>query len=298
VDYVKKDFQSHIFRGIKVMAKFEVQVRHCCCCPLSIGSIFIALYTLLLFSLLTGLAIYGLNNTNQYGDKSHFTSCELEAQGKINADSRKLVIHNGQQTVIIEDSTSYHCSFGLYTEELKYSSLNRSWVLFWDIVLYILIVIASLIMLVGLLIHNQWLLIPWIILMCIEVFRGFISVFFMFWYSYLNLARLAAAIFFLGLQLFHISLIVLVIAKFQRMHNRNTGAVVDADKQYDPQRPYTTGTLPSNYGAYSPQVRRHNGTVDPYVGGGAYSDYSPSQKDPRHFDNTYRPPPQQQGIRY
>jgi hypothetical protein len=280
------------------MAKFEVQVRHCFCCGLHPGSFFIALYTLLLFSLLTGLAIYGLNDTNQNGDKSHFTSCELEAQGKINADNRKLVIANGHQTVIIEDSTSYHCSFGLYTEELKYSALNRSWVLFWDIVLYILIVIASLIMLVGLLIYNEWLLLPWIALMAFEVFRGLISVFFMFWYSYLNLARLAAAIFFLGLQLFHISLIVLVIAKFQRMHNRNTGVVVDADKQYDPQRPYTTGTLPSNYGgAYSPQVRR-NGNVDPYVGGGggAYSDYSPSQKDPRQYDSGYRQP--QQGIRY
>uniref|UniRef100_A0AC34FF78 Uncharacterized protein n=1 Tax=Panagrolaimus sp. ES5 TaxID=591445 RepID=A0AC34FF78_9BILA len=281
------------------MAKFEVQVRHCFCCGLHPGSIFIALYTLLLFSLLTGLALYGLSDTNQNGDKSHFTSCELEAQGKINADNRKLVIANGHQTVIIEDSTSYHCSFGLYTEELKYSALNRIWVLWWDIILYILIVIASLLMLVGLLIYNQWLLIPWIILMCFEVFRGLISVFFMFWFSYLNLARLAAAIFFLGLQLFHISLIVLVIAKFQRMHNRNTGVVVDADKQYDPQRPYTTGTLPSNYGgAYSPQIRR-NGNVDPYVGGGAYSDYSPSQKDPRQYDNGYRqPPPQQQGIRY
>ena len=281
------------------MAKFEVQVRHCFCCGLHPGSIFIALYSLLLFSLLTGLAIYGLNDTNQYGDKSHFTSCELEAQGKINADNRKLVIANGHQTVIIEDSTSYHCSFGLYTEELKYSALNRSWVLFWDIVLYILIVIASLIMLVGLIIYNEWLLLPWIALMAFEVFRGLISVFFMFWYSYLNLARLAAAIFFLGLQLFHISLIVLVIAKFQRMHNRNTGVVVDADKQYDPQRPYTTGTLPSNYGgAYSPQVRR-NGNVDPYVGGGAYSDYSPSQKDPRQYDSGYRQPQQpQQGIRY
>uniref|UniRef100_A0AC35GH34 Uncharacterized protein n=1 Tax=Panagrolaimus sp. PS1159 TaxID=55785 RepID=A0AC35GH34_9BILA len=280
------------------MAKFEVQVRHCFCCGLHPGSFFIALYTLLLFSLLTGLAIYGLNDTNQNGDKSHFTSCELEAQGKINADNRKLVIANGHQTVIIEDSTSYHCSFGLYTEELKYSALNRSWVLFWDIVLYILIVIASLIMLVGLLIYNEWLLLPWIALMAFEVFRGLISVFFMFWYSYLNLARLAAAIFFLGLQLLHISLIVLVIAKFQRMHNRNTGVVVDADKQYDPQRPYTTGTLPSNYGgAYSPQVRR-NGNVDPYVGGGggAYSDYSPSQKDPRQYDSGYRQP--QQGIRY
>uniref|UniRef100_A0AC35GH98 Uncharacterized protein n=1 Tax=Panagrolaimus sp. PS1159 TaxID=55785 RepID=A0AC35GH98_9BILA len=106
------------------MAKFEVQVRHCFCCGLHPGSFIIAFYTLLLFSLLTGLAIHGLNDTNQNGDKSHFTSCELEAQGKINADNRKLVIANGHQTVIFEDTSSYHCQLGLYTEELKYSALN------------------------------------------------------------------------------------------------------------------------------------------------------------------------------
>lgn len=38
------------------MAKVEVQVRSCFCCGLSVGSVFIALYTLLLYALLTGLA--------------------------------------------------------------------------------------------------------------------------------------------------------------------------------------------------------------------------------------------------
>ena len=88
-----------------------------------------------------------MSDTNRNGDKSHFTSCELEAQGKINAglpnlfvlllsyfllhftflssDNRKIVFENGRQTVIIEDSTSYHCSFGLYTEELKYSAQSK-----------------------------------------------------------------------------------------------------------------------------------------------------------------------------
>uniref|UniRef100_A0A7E4VH81 Conserved plasma membrane protein n=1 Tax=Panagrellus redivivus TaxID=6233 RepID=A0A7E4VH81_PANRE len=279
------------------MAKFEVQVRSCFCCGLSIGTVFIGLYTLLVFSLLTGLAAWGLSDTNQNGDKSHFTSCELEAQGKINADNRKLVLHNGHQTVIIEDSTSYHCSFGLYTEELKYSAPSRYSTLWFDIILYIGIVVASLILLAGLAIYSEWLLVPWIVLMIIEVIRGFISVFMIFWLSYGNLARLATAIFFLGVQFLHISLIVLVIAKFQRMHNRNTGVVVDADKQYEVQRPYPTATLPSNYTAtaYSPQVGRH-AQPDPYAAG-AYSDYSPAQNDPRYYDNGYRQPPPN-SVRY
>ncbi|KAE9552739.1 hypothetical protein FO519_004056 [Halicephalobus sp. NKZ332] len=276
------------------MAKFEVQVRSCFCCGLSVGTVFILLYTLLLYALLTGLASWGLSDTAQNGDKTHYTSCDLEAQGKINAANRKLVLHNGQQTVIIEDSTSYHCSFGLYTEELKYAAETRYSTLWFDIVLYVGIIIASLIGLLGLVIHSEWLLIPWIALMCIEVVRGFISTFFIFWYSYGNLARLATAIFFLGVQFLHISLVVLVIAKFQRMHNRNTGNVVD-DPKNDGPRPYPTATLPSNYNAYSPQVRR-NGAPPEVYGNGAYSDYSPSAKDGRYYDNGYRQAPA--GVRY
>uniref|UniRef100_A0AC34Q638 Uncharacterized protein n=1 Tax=Panagrolaimus sp. JU765 TaxID=591449 RepID=A0AC34Q638_9BILA len=280
------------------MAKFEVQVRSCFCCGLSIGTLFILLYTLLLYSLLTGLASWGLSDTAQNGDKSHYTSCDLEAQGKINADNRKLVLRNGQQTVIIEDSTSYHCSFGLYTEELKYPASSRSAALWFNILLYVGIILASLLGLLGLALYFEWLLLPWIILMCIDIFRGFISTFLIFWYSYGNLARLATGLFFLGIQFLHISLVVLMIAKFQRMYNRKHGVVIEDNRQYEGPRPYPTGTLPSNYNAYSPQVRR-NGNPNEVYGNTAYSDYSPSTKDARYYDNTYRqPPPPTAAIRY
>ncbi|VDL84700.1 unnamed protein product [Nippostrongylus brasiliensis] len=68
-----------------VMAKVEVQIRSCFCCGLSLATVFVALYTLVLYSLLTGLAGWGLSDTANNGDASHFRSCELEAQGKLAA---------------------------------------------------------------------------------------------------------------------------------------------------------------------------------------------------------------------
>jgi hypothetical protein len=104
------------------MAKVEVQIRHCLCCGLSIGSVMTALYTLFLYALLLALALWALNPAAN-NDDSMYSSCELEAQGKIPAENRKLTYHpSAQTTIVIEDSTSYHCSFGLYTEELKYSA--------------------------------------------------------------------------------------------------------------------------------------------------------------------------------
>uniref|UniRef100_A0A915PI58 Uncharacterized protein n=1 Tax=Setaria digitata TaxID=48799 RepID=A0A915PI58_9BILA len=61
-----------------------------------------------------------------------------------------------------------------------------------------------------------------------------------------------------------------MIAKFQRMHNRNLGNVIDSDKQYDARTVYPT--LPSNY-AYSPQIRR---------------DQQPYYPDQRPYDTMYR----------
>ncbi|KAH7731465.1 Protein C18D11.1 [Aphelenchoides avenae] len=162
------------------MAKVEVQVRSCFCCPLSLGSVFIGLYTLLLFALLTLLASIALADTANNGDNSYYTSCELEAQGKIRADNRKLTFHEGHTTVIVEDSTSYHCSFGLYTEELKFSQGWRYLLLLADIFLYVLLIIASVTLLVGLASYIQYLLIPWIALMAVEIVRGLISVLFIF----------------------------------------------------------------------------------------------------------------------
>uniref|UniRef100_A0A915ERC2 Uncharacterized protein n=1 Tax=Ditylenchus dipsaci TaxID=166011 RepID=A0A915ERC2_9BILA len=267
------------------MAKVEVQIRSCFCCGLTPGSIFIALYTLLLYSLLTGLASWALSDTTNNGDSSYYTSCELEGQGKIRADNRKLTFQGGQTTVIVEDSTSYHCSFGLYTEEMKYSKSLRYSTLVFDIFLYVLLILASVILLVGLALYNQWFLIPWMVLI-----HG-------------NLARIATGIFFLGLQFFHISILLIIIAKFQRIHNRKKGLVVDGvDKQYDPRVygvPAPPASIPSNYNGYSPSSQLHrNGSAAPpppimagnqaVYGQPPYSDYSPSSHNV--------PPPQQRGY--
>ncbi|KAF8357251.1 hypothetical protein PRIPAC_92246 [Pristionchus pacificus] len=237
------------------MAKVEVQIRRCCCCGLSMGATSIALYCLILFSILTGLAAWGLSDTNEHGDASHYNSCELEAQGKINADNRKLVFTGGQTTVVVEDSTSYHCSFGLYTEELKYTAQPRYLHLIVDILIYIGVILCSLLLLVGVCTYSYWCLAPWLVVMLIEIVRGLISCFFMFWYSHGNLARLAAAIFFTGLQIFHMSLWVLILAKFQRIYNIKHGNYID--RPYDT-RVYPGGGVcpaPSTY-AYSPDMRR------------------------------------------
>ncbi|KAK6049913.1 hypothetical protein COOONC_12582 [Cooperia oncophora] len=168
------------------MAKVEVQIRSCFCCGLSLATVFVALYTLILYSILLGLAAWGLSDTANNGDASHFRSCELEAQGKLPAENRKLTFHGGHTTVVVEDSTTYHCSFGLYTEELKYEAGLRYSVLVIDILIYIGMILASILLLIGLFIYNQWLLVPWIIIMGIDIIRGLISVLFIFIYSYVS----------------------------------------------------------------------------------------------------------------
>jgi len=240
----------------------------------------VGLYTLFLYALLTGLAIWALSDAANNND-ANYTSCELEAQGKINAENRKFTFHpSGHTTVVVEDSTSYHCSFGLYTEELKFTAPVRYPTLLFNIVLFGLLVLASLVLLVGLCAYNQWFLIPWIMLMVVDIVRGIISTVFIFIYSHGNLARIATGIFFLGLQCLHISLLLIIVAKFQRIHNQRNG-LIDTQKQYyDPRAVYPPNTLPYSY---SPQQPVHRGIVgpgDPYP----YSDYSPSQKDSRYYD--------------
>jgi len=151
------------------MAKVEVQVRSCFCCGLSLGTVFIAIYALLLYSLLSGLALWGLSDTANYGDASHYNSCEAEAQGILD---HKIKFQEGTTTLVIEDSTtSYHCSWGLYTEEMKFSKAPRYSLLLFNICLYVLLVLASVILLIGLAIYSEWLLIPWILLMAVDIFE-------------------------------------------------------------------------------------------------------------------------------
>jgi len=258
------------------MAKVEVQVRSCFCCPLSVGSVFIALYTLLLYALLTGLAAWALTNRNWHDDNQLYKSCDLEAQGQINADNRKITFHAGSTIVIVEDSTTYHCSFGLYTEELKFSRSIRYSAEVFDIFLYALLILASLLLLAGIAFYSEWLLIPWIVLMAVDIVRGFISTIFIFIYSYGNLARLATAIFFLGLQFFHVSMIVIIIAKFQRIHNRKKGIPVDG-RPYDPRYGSPYIPPPSSYG-YPPS--QHGTPLQPAYQGGYPVDYPPPHQQP------------------
>uniref|UniRef100_A0A8R1HZ32 Uncharacterized protein n=1 Tax=Caenorhabditis japonica TaxID=281687 RepID=A0A8R1HZ32_CAEJA len=252
------------------MAKVEVQIRRCFCCGLSVATSAIGIYTLILYLLLSALAGYGLSDTTTNGDSSHYNSCELEAQGKINAENRKLTFTpDGRHKVIVEDSSSYHCSFGLYTEEMKYSASNRYVSLVIDILLYVSLVLASIVLLVGLCTYNQWLLVPWMFLMIIDVVRGFISVFFIFWYSYGNLARIATGIFFLGLQFLHVSLWMIIAAKFQRIYNRRNGI---PDKVYDVRG---GSRAPSTY-----YGETHG--VAPHRGGDYYGDQQRAQQ--YHYD--------------
>ncbi|KAJ1352210.1 hypothetical protein KIN20_008416 [Parelaphostrongylus tenuis] len=263
------------------MAKVEVQIRSCFCCGLSPATVCIAIYTLILYSLLTGLAAWGLSDTLNNGDLTNYRSCDLEAQGKISAENRKLTFQGGHTTVVVEDSTTYHCSFGLYTEELKYEAGLRYTVLVVNIFIYVCVVLASILMLIGLLIYNQWLLVPWLIIMAIDIIRGLISVFFIFLFSYGNLARIATGIFFLGLQFFHISLLMIVIAKFQRIYNRRKGIMMD--QRYD-SRAYPGA--PSSTYAYSPDNRRDH--------------FSSDHRNPRDYGRDHLPPgpPDHTGYRY
>ncbi|CAL2036692.1 hypothetical protein CAEBREN_09735 [Caenorhabditis brenneri] len=258
------------------MAKVEVQIRRCFCCGLSVATSVIAIYTFLLYLLLLIAAGIAYSDTVNNGDASHYNSCELEAQGKINAENRKLTFTGGKTVVVVQDSTSYHCSLGLYTEELKYSANNRSVSLFIDILLYGSLILASIILLIGLCSYNHWLLLPWAFLMIIDIVRGFISVFFIFWYSYGNLARVATGIFFLGLQFLHISLWMIIAAKFQRIYNRRNGI---PDKVYDVRG---GSRAPSTY-----YGETHAVAPPPHRGG----DYYPDQHRQQQYGHYDQQPP-------
>ncbi|KAF1761951.1 hypothetical protein GCK72_010210 [Caenorhabditis remanei] len=258
------------------MAKVEIQIRRCFCCGLTVGSTLIGFYTLILYFLLAIAAAVALSDTATNGDASHYNSCELEAQGKINAENRKLTFTGGRTVVVVEDSTSYHCSLGLYTEELKYSKQNRNVLLLVDLILYVSLVVASLILLLGICCRNQWLLLPWGLLMILDIVRGFISVFFIFWYSYGNLARIATGIFFLGLQFLHISLWMSMAAKFQKMYNRNNGI---PDKVYDVRG---GSRAPSTY-----YGETHAVAPPPHRG----AEYYPDQHRPQPYGHYDQQPP-------
>jgi len=256
------------------MAQVKVQIKTCFCCSLTVATVLIAIYTLLLYSLFIGLAGWALSDTVRNGDASYYESCLLEAEGKIRADNRKLSYSlDGRTTVIVEDSTSYHCSLGLYTAELKHPTPHRATLLIIDLFIFVVLLIGAVLLLIAMLVYVQWLLLPWLFAMGVDVLRGIISVLFIFIYSHGNLARIATGIFFLGLQFFHISLMMIIVAKFQRMHDKSRGIAVDGhhgDKvmMSDGRVAYPTMAPGAGTYAYSPTPMRH--------GDGATGGYYPS----------------------
>lgn len=63
---------------------------------------------------------------------------------------------------------------------------DRYSVLLFDVVLYALIVVASVLLLIGLAVYSQWLLLPWILLMLVDIVRGTISAIMIFFYSHVS----------------------------------------------------------------------------------------------------------------
>lgn len=284
-------------------AKLEVQVRHCFCCGLTPGTFLIGLYSLLLYALLTGLAAWALSDTSLNGDKSYYEGCQAEAMGRPGPD-RRLQFHGGQTTVVIEDSSSYHCSFGMYTEEMKFAQEARSLALLIALCLYVPLVLASLGLLAGVATGFSWLLLPWLILMPLDIIRGLISSVLILIMPGHTLARIATGIFFLGLQFLHISLWILVLAKFQRLRHRRRlrhGAAVGPQPQYDVRQPfppvpqhqqqpyggfYGPPSAAGGYAGYSPQSGRRMAADDEH--GGYMAAAGPHHQQPRQQPN-YEP---------
>uniref|UniRef100_A0A1I7WC10 Uncharacterized protein n=1 Tax=Heterorhabditis bacteriophora TaxID=37862 RepID=A0A1I7WC10_HETBA len=278
------------------MAKVEVQIRSCFCCGLSLATIFVALYTLMQRPITVRLD-YTLRNSNM---KPHVSQFVL-----------------------------FYFPFVDFTIFIFYRYIQvRYMILLVNVFIYVAMIIASILLLIGLSIYNQWLFVPWIIVISIDIIRGLISVLFIFIFSYLNLARIATGIFFLGLQFFHvsvncfqhcllifptkfltfqISLLMIIIAKFQRIHNKKNGITMDRPvgvlnaasalfllvlavflscSLYDP-RAYLGGTS-STY-AYSPETRK--------------ADYYPDhqirdQRDPYYSRDVNPGPHDNHGYRY
>jgi hypothetical protein len=137
-------------------AKLEVQIRYCFCCSITVGAILIALWTIvsacahshrhaastqLFYGVLIGLASWGLARPERITDE-YYTNCSREAQAhtsrceapysKWHVCARAYIepcTANADgivgTRVVVCDASSYHCSLGLYTEELKYQFTTR-----------------------------------------------------------------------------------------------------------------------------------------------------------------------------
>jgi len=74
----------------------------------------------ILYALLAILAAWALQETATNGDVPIYQNCQLEAQDKINQHI-KVPFGNGSFIEVL-DSSNYHCSLGMYTEEMKYAA--------------------------------------------------------------------------------------------------------------------------------------------------------------------------------
>lgn len=192
--------------------KVEVRIRYCCCCSLTIAAILIAIYTIIIYGVFLGLSSWSLSRTINGNIDRSIESC-----------SAGYVYRFGDTTVIVDP---YFCTLGWYTEELKFTGVRYP-VLVIDIVLFILIIISALLVFVALCVRIPYFLLPWIGFMCLDVVRGTISCILIFVYAHMApevIKPIATGIFFLGLQFFHVSLILIMVALFQKMIYKTRGA--------------------------------------------------------------------------
>jgi len=249
---VTRDASGNVWETkTKTTGKVEVRIRYCCCCSLRVAAILIAIYTIIMYLIFLALASSSL--------------ARLMAGQPDSPTQAPAVFHADKNTdIVVYDP--YFDTLGLYTEETKFNWGIRYPILIINIVIYTLVIIAAILIFVALCVNLPWLILPWIGMMCLDIFRGLISVIVIFVYSGGDIRKIAVGIFFLGLQLFHMSLVLIMIAFFQWMLAKSRGQEFPADHP-DKKSVIVEGsniypTMPTHYGysnyAYStsPHIKR------------------------------------------
>jgi len=242
-------------------SKVEVRITYCCCCSLTVATILIAIYTIVMYGVFLGLAAVSINRiTTGKPDPA----LDYTAAATIKVD---------EHTVVQIDP--YFYSLGLYTEHMLFTTRAvRLPVLCISIAIFILLIISAILMLISVCTLMYWLLVPWLAMMTLDVIRGTILCILIFVWSDGDIRKIAVGIFFLGLQLFHMSLMLIIFAKFQRMQNKEKGIEYRIEKTGDKSiliegSNSAYPTMPSQY-AYSasPHYRRDVGYYQPPGPGG------------------------------
>jgi len=213
--------------GSKMASKVEVCITYCCCCSLTVATFLITIYTFVMYAVFLGLAAVSIDRI-------------------INPDGLNTL---NEATIKVDNCTvvqidPYYYSLGLYTEHMLFTTQSvRLIVLRISIAIFILLIISAIVNLnahgrettffgSSALSPNQnhslectctqmyWHLVPWLVMMVLDVIRGTILCILIFVWSDGDIRKIAVSIFFLGLQLFHMSLMLIIFAKFQRMRGR------------------------------------------------------------------------------